>query len=249
MHRGGYGILKLILIRHGDPDYTIDSLTEKGWKEAEYLSERIAKLDVRDFYVSPLGRARETAALTLKRMNRTATECAWLREFAPRINRPDREDSPVCWDWLPQDWVGDERFYRYDEWYEPSIMSEGKVGEEYRWVTENFDALLAKYGYVRDGHVYRAEQGNNDTLVFFCHFGVTCVLIGHLIGVSPMALWHGLCSAPTSVSTIVTEERRKGIVSFRMSSFGDTSHLYVKDEPPAFSARFCECWENDERHD
>ncbi|MCD7834028.1 MAG: histidine phosphatase family protein [Lachnospiraceae bacterium] len=241
--------MKLILIRHGDPDYTIDSLTEKGWKEAEYLSERIAKLDVRDFYVSPLGRARDTASLTLKRMNRTATECAWLREFAPRINRPDREDSPVCWDWLPQDWVGDERFYRYDEWYEPSIMSEGKVGEEYRWVTENFDALLAKYGYVRDGHIYRTEQGNNDTLVFFCHFGVTCVLIGHLIGVSPMALWHGLCSAPTSVSTIVTEERRKGIVSFRMSSFGDTSHLYVKDEPPAFSARFCECWENDERHD
>ncbi|MCD7813715.1 MAG: histidine phosphatase family protein [Lachnospiraceae bacterium] len=241
--------MKLILIRHGDPDYTIDSLTEKGWKEAEYLSERIAKLDVRDFYVSPLGRARDTASLTLKRMNRTATECAWLREFAPRINRPDREDSPVCWDWLPQDWVQDERFYRYDEWYEPSIMSEGKVGEEYRWVTENFDALLAKYGYVRDGHIYRTEQGNNDTLVFFCHFGVTCVLIGHLIGVSPMALWHGLCSAPTSVSTIVTEERRKGIVSFRMSSFGDTSHLYVKDEPPAFSARFCECWENDERHD
>lgn len=241
--------MKLILIRHGDPDYTIDSLTEKGWKEAEYLSERIAKLDVRDFYVSPLDRARDTASLTLKRMNRTATECAWLREFAPRINRPDREDSPVCWDWLPQDWVQDERFYRYDEWYEPSIMSEGKVGEEYRWVTENFDALLAKYGYVRDGHIYRTEQGNNDTLVFFCHFGVTCVLIGHLIGVSPMALWHGLCSAPTSVSTIVTEERRKGIVSFRMSSFGDTSHLYVKDEPPAFSARFCECWENDERHD
>ncbi|MCD8395693.1 MAG: histidine phosphatase family protein [Lachnospiraceae bacterium] len=241
--------MKLILIRHGDPDYTIDSLTEKGWKEAEYLSERIAKLDVRDFYVSPLGRARDTASLTLKRMNRTATECAWLREFAPRINRPDRENSPVCWDWLPQDWVQDERFYRYDEWYEPSIMSEGKVGEEYRWVTENFDALLAKYGYVRDGHIYRTEQGNNDTLVFFCHFGVTCVLIGHLIGVSPMALWHGLCSAPTSVSTIVTEERRKGIVSFRMSSFGDTSHLYVKDEPPAFSARFCECWENDERHD
>ena len=57
--------MKLLFIRHGDPDYTIDSLTEKGWKEAEFLSEKIAALDVRDFYVSPLGRAKDTASCTL----------------------------------------------------------------------------------------------------------------------------------------------------------------------------------------
>ena len=37
--------MKLIIIRHGDPDYSIDSLTEKGWREAELLSERISRLD------------------------------------------------------------------------------------------------------------------------------------------------------------------------------------------------------------
>lgn len=73
--------MKLLFIRHGDPDYTIDSLTEKGWKEAEFLSEKIAALDVRDFYVSPLGRAKDTASCTLKKNGRTATECKWLREF------------------------------------------------------------------------------------------------------------------------------------------------------------------------
>ena len=51
--------MKLIIIRHGDPDYSIDSLTEKGWKEAEYLADRIAKLDVKQFYVSPRGRAKD----------------------------------------------------------------------------------------------------------------------------------------------------------------------------------------------
>ena len=63
--------MKLLFIRHGDPDYTIDSLTEKGWKEAEFLSEKIAALDVRDFYVSPLGRAKDTASCTLKKTGRT----------------------------------------------------------------------------------------------------------------------------------------------------------------------------------
>ena len=43
--------MRLIIIRHGDPDYSIDSLTEKGWREAEQLAERIAKLDVKAFYV------------------------------------------------------------------------------------------------------------------------------------------------------------------------------------------------------
>ncbi len=238
--------MKLIIIRHGDPDYSIDSLTEKGWKEAEYLSDRIAKLDVKEFFVSPLGRAKDTAKATLKKMNRTAVECEWLREFAPRIDRPDRPDSSIAWDWLPSDWTAEERYYQYDHWFETDIMKNGHVGEEYRWVTSNFDELLAKYGYVRDGHLYRVEKANNDTLVFFCHFGLEAVLISHLIGVSPMVLWHGLCAAPTSVSTIVSEERQKGIASFRMGSFGDISHLYVKDEPPAFAARFCECYDNEE---
>lgn len=47
--------MKLIIIRHGDPDYSIDSLTEKGWKEAELLSNRIKNMNVKEFYVSPLG--------------------------------------------------------------------------------------------------------------------------------------------------------------------------------------------------
>lgn len=244
--------MKLIIIRHGDPDYSIDSLTEKGWKEAEILSDRIAKLDVRDFFVSPLGRAKDTASFTLKKTNRTAKELTWLREFAPHIIRPDTVEPHCCWDWLPQDWMAHEDFFHHETWADNAYWNKAdrNVKEEYQWVTENFDKLLAEYGYVRDGNYYRVEKANNDTLVFFCHFGLECVLISHLLRISPMILWHGFCAAPTSVTTINTEERRKGIASFRIASFGDISHLYVKDEPPAFAARYCECYDNaDEKHD
>ena len=60
--------MKLLIVRHGDPDYSIDSLTETGWKEAQLLAQRLSKLDIRAFYVSPLGRARDTASLTLQAM-------------------------------------------------------------------------------------------------------------------------------------------------------------------------------------
>ena len=33
-------VMKIIFIRHGEPNYEIDSLTEKGWREAELLSKR-----------------------------------------------------------------------------------------------------------------------------------------------------------------------------------------------------------------
>ncbi len=237
--------MKILIIRHADPCYETDSLTEKGRREAEYLSERLAELEIRDFYVSPLGRAKDTAAPTLKKMNRTAKECEWLREFRPQIVHPHESCEKNCWDWLPQDWTQDERFYRYDEWFDQEAMREKGMKQGYDWVISHFDGLLAQYGYVREGHLYRVKKANHDTIALFCHFGVECVLIAHLIGASPMVLWHGLCAAPSSVSTIVSEERRQGTASFRMSAFGDISHLYVKGEPPAFAARFSECHDDE----
>lgn len=242
--------MKILIVRHGDPDYSIDSLTPKGWKEAEYLSERLLKLDIREIYVSPLGRAKDTASLTLKKMGRSAIECPWLREFEGHVIRPDTGCDSIAWDWLPQDWTAEESYYQKDVWYQTEIMKQGNVGKEYQWVVQELDEILKKHGYERENGYYRVKKANNDTIVFFCHFGVECVMLSHLLGISPMILWHGFCAAPTSVTTINTEERRKGIASFRVSAFGDISHLYAAGEEPAFAARFCECYDNEEeRHD
>lgn len=251
--------MRLLIIRHGDPDYSMDSLTEKGWREAELLSRRLLKEDISAFYVSPLGRAKDTASLTLEKMNRTATECQWLREFAPVIHRPDApEQNHIVWDWLPGDWTKEEEFFQRDLWYTQEVLQDstspatGKQGvkAEYEWVTKNFDALLAEHGYVRDGEIYRVERSNRDTLVFFCHFGLECVLLSHLMNISPMVLWHHTMAAPASVTTVYTEERREGKAMFRINGFADISHLYVAGEEPSFAGRFCETYDNmNERHD
>ena len=240
--------MKLLIIRHGDPDYTIDSLTDTGWEEARLLSDRLAKLDIAAFYCSPLGRARDTAAPTLERLNREAEICPWLREFAPRVVKPSK--TGVAWDWLPGDWTPRAEFYDKDRWHTAPEFQAAGVYEEYRWVAEGLDALLARHGYVRQGNYYRAERPNMDTVVLFCHYGLECVLLSHLMGCSPMILWHGSCALPTSVTTLITEERREGIASFRMNGFGDISHLYAAGREPSFSARFCEMYTNEnERHD
>lgn len=240
--------MRLLIIRHGDPDYAKDSLTEKGWREAALLAERISKMDVSKFYVSVLGRAKDTASLTLQKMGRIAIECDWLREFWPEILRPDVPGGKhgIVWDWLPEEWTAEEDYFSSDRWTETEIMRQGKVREAYDYVIENFDALLAALGYVREGKLYRAERPNRDTLVFFCHFGLECVLLSHLMNISPMILWHNLCAAPSSVTTLYTEERRQGKAIFRASAIGDISHLYAGGEEPSFSARFCETYDSEE---
>ena len=127
------------------------------------------------------------------------------------------------------------------------ILGKGEINNA---ICKHIFELLAAHGYRREGEYYRAEQPNEDTVVLFCHFGVTCVLLSRLLGISPMPLWQGTCSLPTSVTILNTEERREGIASFRMTAFGDTSHLYAAGREPSFSGRFCETYENwEQRHD
>ena len=58
--------MKLIFIRHGDPNYEIDGLTEKGQREAQLLADYIKNYNIDEIYMSPLGRAQQTAEYSLK---------------------------------------------------------------------------------------------------------------------------------------------------------------------------------------
>ncbi len=241
--------MRLILIRHAEPNYEIDSLTERGFIEAQALSKRISRLDVTAFYCSPLGRAQRTAEPLLKAMERSAETLDWLREFSPKVKKPWKEKEGCAWDWLPGVWCERDNFYERDGWYREQEFLDASVKEAYDEVTEGLDRLLARHGYERHGGYYRAVKPNRDTIVLFCHFGVMAVMLSHLFGVSPMTLWHGTCALPSSVTILDTEERREGIAYFRMNAFGDTSHLYANGIEPSFAARFCETYDSDERHD
>ena len=130
-----------------------------------------------------------------------------------------------------------------------SCRGDEDAAERAELIVRRFDALLQAHGYRRSGLCYAAERPNTETLAFFCHFGLSCVLLSHLMNCSPMVLWQGLCMAPSSVTTVYTEERRPGIAAFRTAAVGDISHLYARQVPPSFAARFCECYGDGTRID
>lgn len=238
--------MKLVIVRHGDPDYEKDSLTPQGFKEADLVADRISKLDVKAFYCSPLGRAQDTARPTLEKMGRKAKTLSWLREYEGRIKINGEKKG--AWDRLPREWTDNPDFYDYKKWIETDIMQSDNVPRTYKKVCKGIDKLLADHGYRHEGKHYLVENPNHDTVVLFCHFGVEAVILSHIFGCSPMVLWHNFVALPTSVTTLITEEREEGIAVFRTQQFGDVSHLYAAGEEPSFAARFCECFTDDTRH-
>lgn len=237
--------MKLIIIRHGDPNYVLDSLTKKGRREAFLLKERIKKLDPDYVYSSPLGRAKKTAKIATQSIDKDVVVLPWLREFEGKIK--ENGISNICWDRLPSEWTTVDGYYTTD-WYDFGVIKTGTAKREFEKVSKGLDELLRRHGYNHEGRIFKVEKSNHDTIVLFCHFGVECVILGHLFSMSPVLLWHNFAALPTSVTTLVTEEREKGIAVFRAIGFGDVSHLYKGNEEPSFACRFCECFEDKTRH-
>jgi Fructose-2,6-bisphosphatase len=235
--------LRILLIRHAEPDYSVDSLTPKGRTEAELLSRRMVHYRIRDFYVSPLGRARATADYTLSALNRTAEVLPWLAEF--RGSYPDPETGrrrTVAWDVKPRLWTEFPGIADIRTWADCPAFEGGNVREIWDETVTGINELMGRYGYVKDGPIWRCEENLPDTIALFCHFGISMAVLGYLTDISPMVLWHRTLCLPSSVTEVVTEERIRGEVSFRMTKLGDLTHLEAAAEPRSTAGLFPECF-------
>ncbi|MBQ8885423.1 MAG: histidine phosphatase family protein [Clostridia bacterium] len=241
--------MRVLIIRHGDPNYANDCLTEKGKREAKLLADMLEKDKIDSFYSSPLGRAKETCDFVSARFNKQAEIFPWLQEFGYPVDLPTGEKGHLIWDLLPTFREEYPMLQSADGWLNVPFIKNSDVPEKYAELKAGLDGLFEKHGYKREGSHYKVERANRDTIALFCHFGVECVLLSHILGISPVALTHGFVALPTTVTTLYTEERREGVAIFRCAAFGERTHLTMGGEEPSFSARFREVYDSDERRD
>jgi probable phosphoglycerate mutase len=238
--------MRILIIRHGEPDYSIDSLTEKGWREAEFLSTRLEKTKIDAIYCSPRGRAKDTAKATLEKKGMTMEILPWLAEWRGVMSEPYGKTNHVWpWDFSPQVWANDERFFDRNNWCEADLINKSNSKEIFEETKKGIDDLLASYGYKRDGMIFRCDDNRDITIAFFCHFALGSALLGYLTGIAPSALWHTFFMPTTSVTTLVSSEMTKGVVSFRCMQLGDTSHLYANGEPVSNAGLMPEIYDGD----
>ncbi len=232
--------MRILIIRHGDPYYPTDSLTKKGIKEAELLSEKLINESITDIYVSPHGRAKLTAKPTSNKLGIKPVELEWLREFPEMLNFEYETDyfknmkSP--WNMPPELWTKDQKLFDINNWRESSILRGSKIVERYDYICKQFDELLAKYGFVRNGNLYNVtKRGENstETVALFCHFGLGTALISHVLNMPLIAIWNSVFLPTSSVTTLFMERhiKEKPIAHGIFCGIGDTSHLFAGNEP------------------
>ena len=242
--------MRILIIRHGDPNYEKDCLTEKGKREATLLAEKLKKETIDYFYTSPLGRAKETCETVARAMGRENEIIVkdWLQEFNHAVVLPSGRERDIPWDMYPEEWINNGKMYDKDAWLEQDFYRAADMERYYKAVVDGLDELIATHGYIRKGNGYCVKKRNRETVALFCHFGLEAVLLSRLCNISPVPIWHHFVALTSSITTLYTEERIENQAVFRCCGFGDIGHLYAGGEQPSFSARFCETFDSDERH-
>ena len=67
-------------------------------------------------------------------------------------------------------------------------------------------------------------------------------VLGYLTDIPPLILWQRTICLPSSVTEVVTEERIKGEVSFRITKLGDLTHLEAAGEKRSTAGLFPEVY-------
>lgn len=209
--------MELLLIRHGDPDYVNDTLTDMGHRQAKRLAESLLDVQIDRLVVSPLGRARHTAdyVIRLKQLNFEILE--FLRELRGRYT-----DTLWAWNYHGCDLLAPGHDIAKSNW--PELVPYGRHMEPvYQEFVSQFDAFISGFGLERYEHVYRINQANDETTAVVCHGGVIKTLLSHLLHIPLPVVYSQFAIDPSSVTRLQLETKG-GLGVFRLVSLNDMSH-------------------------
>jgi len=220
--------LQIVLVRHGQPDWepggvAVDEpeLTALGRAQAERAALALAAESFDALYVSPLQRARETAAPIARALGLAPIEASWLRELGlpPLAGKTAEEvqrffeatrarDLEKWWDGMP----GGESFRHFHERVSGGVEAL-LVGEHRMQLHED------------SGHrIWRLPEWDRKLLIV-AHEGTNALIIARLLGVDPTPWeWMRFSSRWAGISRLRTAPVASGAV-WVLESFNDLGHL------------------------
>ena len=219
--------MRLYIIRHADPDYANNTITKEGHREAEALAKRFETHGFDKIFTSPMGRAIVTMQYTANLLNMDYKIEDWTREQCPElVVENEIGEKVVAFDIAGEIYRSDRKSLTHDAWHKCQELKKGDILTSYEKLVENSDAFLLRHGYERVAGRYRCVKPNQDKIAMFCHAGFGLTWLAHLLEIPPTLMWSGFWIAPSSVTTILFEERSQEWAVPRCIGMGDISHLY-----------------------
>lgn len=218
--------MRIYIIRHADPDYENDTITPAGHLEARALAERLEQEGIDEIYCSPLNRAIHTMEYTARLLHIEPTIIPWTRE----LEDWDVESPPgsriAAWN-VHGEWLRHSKPYPTNEdWHLMAPYLNQGLDTKQQQLIQDSDQFIESLGYKREGGKYRILRPNNRKIAIFCHHGLGVTWLSHLLELPLPLMWTGFWMAPSSVTTILMDERSSKWAVPRCLGFSDISHLY-----------------------
>jgi len=224
--------MRLFIIRHADPDYPNNTITPDGHLEAKALAKRLAKLGLDRIYCSPLGRARDTMQYTADALGMQATILDWTQELSSLTFKNTLPWPNTCaWDIPGEVILNQQPLPTQQDWHTLSHLENLHAKETFEDLIQHSDDFLKTLGFERQGSRYRVLNPNVEKVALFCHGGFGLTWLAHLLQIPLTIMWSSFWLSPTSVTTILFDQRSLEWATPRCLGLGDTSHLYEAGLP------------------
>lgn len=218
----------LYIIRHGEPDYSRDCLTERGWKQAEAVGRRLAKCGITRVYASPMGRARETAQPLCRELGLEAQIEDWAHEIHSKhlfTTYPDGTPQSVS---RLQNTIFRENGNMnrsFAEAFDCPGMRQTRMKDALEYLERDGNEFLARLGYREENGVYRIVEPNEERAALFCHAAMGRAWIASLLRIPLHIMWASFTYELTGVTLLEFRNNADGFTAPTCIYYGDCSHL------------------------
>jgi probable phosphoglycerate mutase len=227
------------LIRHADPIYDPDSITDLGKRQAEAVGKRLALHGIDEIYSSPMMRAQQTAKPLSEMIKKPINIESWTYECWEEFSVTLENGSKTfCMNLPGAEYLSDENMAMHDNWYEMDCLKTSKAKEGWERISSASDEFFARLGYKREGRIYKITEPNDKKIALFCHAGFGSVLISHMLNVPPQVAWASFDISHSGVSIFNFKNFESGYTNAKCLVHSDLSHIYAENLPLKYNNLF-----------
>ena len=219
----------LYIVRHGDPDYATDSLTERGHLQARAVANRMRDAKINKVYCSPMGRARQTAEPTCKLLGLECNIEDWSHEISnDDLFTPFPDGIPKSITNVQNTYYRDNGIIKlsYEDTYSCPGINEAHMEEPVAFIEKNGYDFLERLGYRHEGDVFKITKKNDDRIALFCHSAMARAWISILFRIPLHVVWASFAYTHTGVTVLEFKNNENGVTAPKCLCFSDMSHLY-----------------------
>lgn len=230
--------MRIVFVRHGEPDYEKDCLTALGRLQAQAAAIRLQEEGIGEIWSSPLGRARETAEAASEVLGLPVRTLDFMRE----VSWGSRDDTPLFAGGHPWAITGEMARLGIDmnrpDWRESPFFRLNLVLDCIDGIDAGIDGWLAGFGYLREAVYYRqtAEEAKPRTVALFSHGGSSCAALGRILNLTfpyACALFH---QDFTGITVLRLEGKAGAYALPRLELSNDAKHIRELRLPPESEA-------------